>query len=205
MPQETQGHEKAFHELRRAELERCLSDAVSEVMNSRRADPIDHLVECLQRAKTQHKGVAAAKSAALAASSTVIASKGAGDTADGPAEWSVASWLAGMEPSPTVPLASVLLRPLGDSPPLHVALQFMRSLGGNKDAVRSLLDGTVLDDIAEVVSQAAAQLSSSASSALELSNKFAESTFTLSYGGLETFYEGLEGRIGAPNPNVQSG
>ena len=69
--------------------------------------------------------------------------------------------------------------------------------------MRSLLDGAVLDGIAELVSEAAANMSSAASSALELSNKFAESTFTLSYGGLETFYEGLEGRIGAPNPNVK--
>eukprot|EP00966_Prymnesium_polylepis_P239099 5530144-Prymnesium_polylepis.1 len=104
---------------------------------------------------------------------------------------------------PTDVVASALLRPLGDSPPPHVELQFLRSLGGNTEACRSLLDGAVLDGLAKSVSEAAAELSSAASSALELSNKFAESTFTLSYGGLDTFYEGLEGRIGAPNPNLQ--
>ena len=202
--------EERFLERHKRELEESLSEAISLVMETRREDPLNHLVELLQQQvhTSEHKGVAAAKRAAFAASPSEPASDGADPEKSD--EWSITSWMGGLVPSkeatwkrPTDIVAAALLRPLGDSPPPHVELQFMRHLGGNKEAVRSLLDGAVLDGLAESVSEAAAEMSSAAPSALELSNKFAESTFTLSYGGLDTFYEGLEGRIGAPNPNLR--
>jgi hypothetical protein len=115
-------------------------------------------------------------------------------------EWSVESWLGDAIASP---VAEALLRPLGEAAPSHVALEFVRALCRSEAAVRSLLDDQVLDRLSAAVCAKAATLSGEgAMSAHELSSKFAESTFTLSYGGLDTFFSGLEGRLGAPNPNL---
>ena len=72
---------------------------------------------------------------------------------------------------------------------LHVAL--------NRAGLAGLAD-VVWDGLASLRTQASA-------TGQELNAKFeaTEGTFTLAYGGLSTFFEGLDGIIGPPNPNLQ--
>lgn len=149
-----------YYERYKDELEHHLTEAMSEVMIERREDPLIHLTECLLRSqhKAAHEGVAAAKRSAFAAASPLElvvdpASCGEVDSA-GPAEmdkWNVASWLGGLQPTALAPVAAALLVPLGDSPPPHVALHFVRSLGGNREAVRYAMSTlTAADAIPQV-------------------------------------------------------
>jgi hypothetical protein len=63
--------------------------------------------------------------------------------------------------------------------------------------VRELLDdASLLDALTDTVYTKAANLASSATSAASLSKKFAAESFTLSFGGLDTFFGGLEAAIG---------
>ena len=119
---------------------------------------------------------------------------------DGIECWSVAEWLGSFI---ALPVAHVLQMPLGTSAPPEAALAFMRTLGGDRELLRWLLSShELIEGLVESIATAAAGLSTQ-QSALMLSNKFAESTFTLSFGGLDSFFQGLEGRIGPPDPNLR--
>ena len=74
---------------------------------------------------------------------------------------------------------------------------------GGVAAVRKLLDSNgLLDRLAKLIYDGAVELDAgSAASAEELQGKFlADGAGVLSYAGLDTFFGGLEGQVGAPNP-----
>lgn len=118
--------------------------------------------------------------------------------------WDVAGWLA---PVVAKPIAAALLKPLGahDAVAPATALEFMRALGdgenGGRKAIRSLLGTVELDALADAIGTAIGKLAANPS-AHALSNKMAESTFTLSFAGLDAFFGGLEHRLGTPDPNL---
>lgn len=134
---------------------------------------------------------------------------------EGVEEWGASSWLGAPRRAAEAtrdewvvaqPVAEALLRPLGDKAPSHVSMAFMRELGADRDAVRALLDEpAMLDRLADAVCDACdKELRGGAASAADLSSKFAsEDAFTLTYGDLDTFYSGLEGRIGVPHPALR--
>lgn len=126
------------------------------------------------------------------------------------ADWHIADWLASMH-SITAAVGSALNMGRADG---QMELEFVRSLAegiadGNRPAavahVRALLqEGCVLDLITSAVVEGVEKLAAArAASGNELQAKFVEDgAGMLSYGGLNTFYGGLEGKIGAPNPRV---
>ena len=126
--------------------------------------------------------------------------------------WDVASWLGDRV---IAPVASALISPLGGQG-VHsqVALSFVHTLGSLvphecRDVVREVLStSSLLDTLAEVISAAVAELAAEAAGAEtksavhQLSNKFAVDSFTLSFSGLSSFFSGLEGRLGPPDPKL---
>ncbi|KAL1523174.1 hypothetical protein AB1Y20_018129 [Prymnesium parvum] len=183
---------------RQQEIEGLLSELVSELISAEPTDIVGHMCDCLHRRKERiHTQKAEAIAAALARSAPPSAPTPR-DEGDG---WSVASWLGARAAEP---VAAALLRPLGAQGGAERSLSFMRELSRDRQLVRALLDARVLDALAELVCRAAAELSSERGSAAALSQKFAASTFTLAFGGLDVFFSGLEGRIGPPNPDLRA-
>ena len=117
-------------------------------------------------------------------------------------EWSVSAWI-GKRVGDRMQRA--LLQPLTQKSPEvnpSQALEFMRLLG-EEGAVHELLtDADLLDGITDDVNAAVVELSGGTGSVLQLSKKFAENTFELSYGDLPDFFSGLEGVIGPPDPKL---
>ena len=121
--------------------------------------------------------------------------------------WTAAQWLSGSHVQRAV--ADALCDETTSS---NHQLKCIRELGCSGDAslareaLRSaLLSGQVVDKIVECVLPSLIELTSDVvSSAEELHGKFmAEgSAFTLSYGGLEEFFGGLEKKIGAPQASA---
>jgi len=71
-----------------------------------------------------------------------------------------------------------------------------------------LKDGNVVDKLATVLSEAAMRLTQQrAATSYGLHSKFEQeaSAFTMDFKGLSTFYSGLEGVIGPPQPNLFEG
>lgn len=187
----------SYFDRRQNEIERLVTGLVNQVLAAEPEDPVDFLIEHLQRqkeARVETDAVGAAIEAAVqrARAEPTPSDRGEHD------KWSVASWLGNRMAEP---VATALLRPLGSDAPPHVALAFVRTL--DRSAIRALLDARALDELADAVCVTVAELSAGAASAEALNAKFAESTFTLSYGGVDTFFAGLEGRLGPPNPNLR--
>ena len=126
--------------------------------------------------------------------------------------WDVASWLGDCV---VTPVANALISPLGGQEvPSQAALSFLRALGSLQPrecraVVREVFStSSLLDTLAEVVSVAVAELAAEAAGATktsavqQLSNKFAVDSFTLSFSGLSSFFSGLEGRLGPPDPKL---
>ena len=85
----------------------------------------------------------------------------------------------------------------------------VRAIGvGSRDALATRLRGQAVemaDRLADVIWDGARALSSAgAATGHELHTKFVQDggAFTMSYGGLDTFFGGLEGLIGAPIPKL---
>ena len=126
--------------------------------------------------------------------------------------WTAARWLNGSQVENAV--AAALCEASEGS---EVQLKKMRDLGCRGDelkareAVRAqLLNGDIVEKIIDQIMPALLDLSlkkAEASSASELHSKFVSegSAFTLSYGGLEEFFGGLEKKIGAPQASTHCG
>ena len=118
--------------------------------------------------------------------------------------WTLASWLASLAVNETVARAML---PGGTTDELAL----MRRLGqlpaaeARAEVLRMLEEGGVLTALADSVGAGIAELAAArAATAGELNDKFVQDgAGMLSYGDLNTFYGGLEGKIGAPNPKVR--
>ena len=187
-----------YFQQKQPQIEALFQGAIDDMINRQADDPEAFLLEWLQqrRASPSAHASPSVEMAARHARAEATVVDGASD------KWSVAKWL---EKHVVAPVADALLRPLGESAPANVALAFVRKIGRDQAAVRSLFDGSLLDDLADVVCAAvASELTGVETSAEALSKKFSETTFTLCFGGLDTYSAGLEGRIGPPNPNLRA-
>ena len=89
-------------------------------------------------------------------------------------------------------------------------LEFIRALGrgaaeeGQKAMLQMLRDGPLLSKLAERLWHGAAELAAQrAATVNELASKFRdEAAFTLAYGGLDTFFGGLERLLGPPSAQL---
>ena len=120
----------------------------------------------------------------------------------GPEEWTLEAWVAS-------DAAAVVAAALGAGRAAgQTGLAYGRALGGAGSGRAKLLEllqkGDVLEALAARVWASIERLvKASAATGGELQSKFLqEGAGTLSYSGLSTFFRGLEGKIGAPNPNV---
>jgi hypothetical protein len=129
--------------------------------------------------------------------------------------WTLSKWLDNCAHMLRDKVADALKDPLVSKagiPEVHpeVQLAYMKALGkADQDLSQKLFEallksGRVMSLYAETLSEAAAQLSrAKAATAEELNSKFAtEKSFELAFGKLSDFSRGLEGMIGAPNPNI---
>jgi hypothetical protein len=115
----------------------------------------------------------------------------------GTSDWSVAGWLQAVELEEFT--ASALKPLLGDDP-----LAFLRN-GLTLDSLRARLRDAGLEGLAAPVWAEVGKLRKErTATSSEMQAKFQqEGAGMLSYGGLSTFYSGLEGMIGSPHPDVR--
>ena len=118
--------------------------------------------------------------------------------------WSAAAWVRELKLEQVV--ADALLLPILSLDPPSRA-QFTYCKGLSRAELRQLLDEGLLDGIEQALWAGIQKLQSAvASSGKELCSKFAaESDYTLEYGSLEVFYQGIEGMLGPPAMNVLEG
>ena len=127
--------------------------------------------------------------------------------------WTVEKWLTGCEVDGAI--AKALFPAPADKLDAVQCLADLRALGvqGDADAARAalrerLVAGNALELLVDCVLPAVLQLAAGeAASAKELHSKFVAegSGFTLTYGGLSTFYSGLEGKVGPPEAHAECG
>ena len=166
----------------------------------------------VQSASTEAReaGKAAAKEKGKAAAPK--SPKKAGDKSEG---WCAAKWIDALSPICYV-IADALLSPLGDvttsqNPNSDVELAFVRAIGrmdalaGTEAVLRLLRNGPFLGQMAsELYKNAYTLANARAATATELQSKFLdESAFTLAYGGMDTFFGGLEKLLGPPSPQLE--
>lgn len=118
--------------------------------------------------------------------------------------WSAATWLSSLEGVNGVLAATLLSRA-----PNASELDALRWLGGNmRDAAElaaHLYSSSLVESLAACLLPALHELAASdAASTSEVSSKFA-GRIELNYGGLDAFFGGLEGQVGAPRPQVLNG
>ena len=162
--------------------------------------------------QTVEHAVGAAREATRTAAE---AAKGTdGSTAD--AQWSVALWLESLG-SPSRTIAEALLVPLHDAslstegtPNEPAELAFIKQIGrqdaveGPEAMLRLLQRGGLLSKLSQELYRSANKLAGAgAVSVTEMQSKFHdEAGFTLQFGGMDTFYGGLERLLGPPSPNL---
>ena len=119
-------------------------------------------------------------------------------------EWNIETWLEGANLHRIV--AKAMQRPLvqkglGEA----AALQMVKSLG-RREAVAELLRASdVMDGIIDRVwAEVQSLQKAGAATSADIQSKFA-GAIEMSYSGLDTFFGGLEGVIGPPNPKLFDG
>ena len=115
--------------------------------------------------------------------------------------WTAAKWLAASG------VASSIATLLVDGAPNE--LEAMRALGalpeaGRQTEVQRRLAGITVLLMGLIIPKLASLAEAEAATGSELHDKFAsnETSFTLTYGDLSTFFGGLEKKIGAPEPKI---
>ena len=135
-----------------------------------------------------------------------------------PVSWSTADWIRSIGSSIGPLMAKALLRPLNEQLRAHkrcdptgdCELTYVRELGraaedddkGVAELFALLRHGDVLQSIAEVLWAGVKQLVAEHDDALSFVGKFSSPGETLTYGALSTFFGGLDGLLGPPNPNL---
>ena len=180
--------ERSFFERHRHELEDGLTAVISQVFQTRRADPLNHLAELLQRGAD---GSAAPEPLLLPA-----------DTEDASDKWNLVDWLAGAGLHRVV--AGVIQQAVGrQGIDQHEApLAFLRQLSDRGELAKLFHNGPMVEAMIDLVWQKVETLQSAgAATNSEIQSKFV-GAIELSYSGLDTFFGGLEGVIGAPSPKL---
>lgn len=135
------------------------------------------------------------------------------DLGSGDAEWSAQDWLQSLRHATgaisadgtkeEVSVLGVLAGVLQARKPSDLSVfEYIKSID---DVEGVLLSGELVRSLSAVVSGGVSELKrQKAASAQQLSDKFKndDGAFTFSYGGLSTFFGGLEGLVGTPNANL---
>ena len=190
----------------REPLEHAFAAALNHAIVIETSEP---LLACAKHMRAQHYKAAerpASIDQAIRAAASVASTPEPGDEAG----WVADSWLAADKGVCTV-IASSLLKSSGAESAAS-KLAFMRTLGKAEDRreVIALLlaqDDALLESLADAVAGAAEKLAASSSSetstAEQLSTKFSEESFEMIFDGTESFFAGLEGKLGPPNPRLR--
>ena len=116
--------------------------------------------------------------------------------------WTASAWLSGFGV-----VAEVARTLLGGARPFN-ELQAVRSLASSTEAalVDRLRAGGIAEALAKIIHPELQRLTEGASTGGELHGKFVQESklSPMKYGDLSTFFAGLEGKIGAPEPQVRS-
>ena len=158
-----------------------------------------------QYARQQMEPVAAATAAGVNQSNPALPLP-ANDEDTEQGEWSVVSWAEGMGVHRVV--AAALQAPLvsqGQSTQSDTSLAFIRDLTGRDEVAALLRTDEFMDALVDRVWAEVQSLQQfGVATGEELESKFA-GALELTYSGLDTFFGGLEGIVGSPNPKVLEG
>lgn len=169
-----------YFTLHAAAIEAALSRAVSDALEQQVDDPLIFIAQqLLQNAGVTPPG-------------------GSSGSATSSGKWTACGWMASLG------IASPVARALFDG--RDDDLQAMRALASTMGSVKAVAErlqaGHVVEKLAAQLHPALAELSSAeAAGGGDLQSKFA-GAIEMSYSGLDTFYGGLEGRIGEPQAAV---
>ena len=201
-------HEDAYFQAHQALVEQAVTTATASLYAAKPSDPLRFLSEALLQ---QASGSAKASTDAPERTAAPPPSAGEGggfallsDDAGGSDKWTLMSWTKGtgvhrvvataLQPSP--------VEGLDDD---EAALAFLRSITDRSAVESRLATPEAIGAMADLVWASIAELQKAgAATSDELQSKFAGS-IQLSYSGLSTFFGGLEGIVGAPNPKVDEG
>ena len=120
-------------------------------------------------------------------------------------EWSLLSWCeaAGVHRVLFSALRRAVVAQNGGRYSSEAALAFVQGLQSREAVAAVLSSAPILDTLVDLMWEGAQKLRAApAATGSQLNDKFSAdgSGFTLKYGDLSTFFGGLEGKIGAPNP-----
>ena len=209
MPRCPDSNADAYLERHREPIETRLGEAVDAVVAARADEPIAHIGKSLLSSVASEEARSAVEAAAaMAANASVHEVRRSATVRPRPSaaavtEWSCTEFISSLGASAVI--AQALLRQLGcaDGAP---ALECIRALGrspAGRDAVLHLLrTGDVLEGLADELWRgfSGTQRSKRCDRA-ELHEKFCGSgAFTMSFGGLDVFLQGLEAVAGPPMP-----
>ena len=110
-----------------------------------------------------------------------------------PDSWSLLTWAQGIGVHEAIAFA---LHQDSDA----AALDFVRNLKGRDNLESLLLNSVVLEQLVDIVWKEV-QLLQRAGDSSDIASKFS-GAIELSYSGLDTFFDGLEGVLGAPSPKI---
>ena len=122
--------------------------------------------------------------------------------------WTMTSWLASLGLHDAV--AATIRGSASVEEASDMELAYVRSLassGSRAQVERLLRDGDLVRHVGDEVWRGAQELQrAAAATATELHSKFCQEAraFTMSFSGLSTFFGGLEGLLGPPNPRLMA-
>eukprot|EP00445_Apocalathium_hangoei_P041850 CAMPEP_0203973722 /NCGR_PEP_ID=MMETSP0359-20131031/99736_1 /ASSEMBLY_ACC=CAM_ASM_000338 /TAXON_ID=268821 /ORGANISM="Scrippsiella Hangoei, Strain SHTV-5" /LENGTH=963 /DNA_ID=CAMNT_0050911887 /DNA_START=80 /DNA_END=2970 /DNA_ORIENTATION=- len=119
--------------------------------------------------------------------------------------WKAGQWMATLKNSKGLSICDILGDAVCDAANQADQLSVLRSLGEEDDSTKiaERVKGE-LCEIVDVIFQGTKQLNSTKfATTQEYNEKYMQAPggFTLSYGGLDNFYGGLESQVGSPSPN----
>ena len=190
-------------------IETRLGEAIEALVAAQADEPIAHIGKSLLASVASKETRSAVEAAAAMAAntsahvirpSTTVRPRPSAATQ---MEWSCTEFVSSLGASAVI--SQALRCPLGgaDGAP---ALQYIRAIGSSpvgRDAVLHLLrTGDVLEALADELWRGFSELhAASAATGVELHEKFCGSgAFTMSFGGLDVFLQGLEAVVGPPMP-----
>ena len=124
-------------------------------------------------------------------------------------EWTAKSWISSLDPVISAMAEALLIDHANGAPS---ELEHIRGLGKRKVSASEIRDklvrGGLLDKLSEQLANSAVSLSEQrAATARELHDKFCQdkSAIQMSYGDLSIFHRGLEGAVGPPHTDLETG
>ena len=182
-------------------LEAAMTQVMSEVLSVEPPDPVSFMAHRFAALSSEPVvgGMAASQPVHETKGKLPLPSEdeGASD------QWNLVSWLAGAGLHRVVAGAiqhAVHQRGLGNRP--EDTLRFLRGLKDRGEVAKLIREEETLETLTDLVwGEVTVLQSAGAATTSEMQSKFAGSV-ELSYGGLDSFFGGLEGVIGSPNPKL---